>query len=617
MTFFEPPWELVASLTVAAAAREAHFETLGSQATLRTRWRGLGRLRCIASVPRICYRGPMSEAPDERGPDAERKARGAFFTPPELAEFLANWAITDRNASVLEPSCGEAALLVAAGERLRMLGGATDLFKGGLKGVDVHSASIGAAREILSRRGIRADFEVGDFFDIEPTHSFDAVIGNPPYIRYQSFSGEHRIKAQRAALAQGVRLAGTANAWAAFVVHAAQFLNPTGRLALVLPAVLLTVNYAAPIRRFLLQRFKKVRLVLFEERVFPGVIEEVVLLLAEGTGPTPNFDLFQVKDLESLQTLNGLPAKSARGWTPSSSESKWTGALLQRIASTTYTSSVTSEAFTSLAEWGETTLGMVTGNNGFFTLAAESAQNLGLPGSELQPISPPGSRHLRGLTFSKRAFDELRGEGARVYLFCPDRDQQSAAAMRYIERGEAEGVCNAYKCAVRTPWWRVPQVPVGDLLLTYMNQDMPRLVTNEAGVAHLNSVHGVVLGKKNRRLGRELLPLAMLNTVTALGAELVGRSYGGGLLKLEPREADALPLPTPKVLKAIEGQLRQLRGQIGAQLRAQQLEEVVHAVDEILLVGQLGLKRNELRALDAAREELVGRRRSRSGSGVA
>ncbi len=63
-----------------------------------------------------------------------------------------------------------------------------------------------------------------------------------------------------------------------------------------LPAELLTVNYAAPVRRFLMKRFARVRLVLFEERVFPGVLEEVVLLLAEGQGPTDHCDLLQTQE---------------------------------------------------------------------------------------------------------------------------------------------------------------------------------------------------------------------------------------------------------------------------------------------------------------------------------
>ena len=110
-----------------------------------------------------------------------------------------------------------------------------------------------------------------------------------------------------------------ASSWAAFVVHAASFVAPGGRLALVLPAELLTVNYAAPVRRFLMQRFTSVRLVLFEERVFPGVMEEVVLLLAEGQGPTDYCDLIQAKNVTTLTDTKG------QRWTPDDAEDKMGG----------------------------------------------------------------------------------------------------------------------------------------------------------------------------------------------------------------------------------------------------------------------------------------------------
>lgn len=537
-----------------------------------------------------------------------RKARGAFFTPEALADFLAGWAVRKPTDRILDPSCGEASLLIAAGRRLRALGG-----KGKVHGLDVHPPSIDAARQILDEEGFKSELRAGDFFDEEPQGRFDAVIGNPPYIRYQSFTGKDRIKAQKAAFAQGVRLSGLANAWAAFVVHASQFLKKDGRLALVLPAVLLSVNYAAPVRGFLLSHFRSVKLVLFEERVFPDVMEEVVLLLAEGLGSTQQFDVFQVKDLRGLEAITGMPAAEARPWTPTEADDKWTEALLPPEAAEIYASLATSPHFSELLTWGETDLGMVTGNNRYFTMTADDVVRIGLPSTEVRRISPPGSRHLRGLELSHRTFEALARDGQRVYLFCPDRDRPSRAARRYIELGEQQRVQAAYKCAVRSPWWAVPSVRIPDLFLTYMNQDTPRLVANQAAAAHLNSVHGVTLHGEHRQLGMELLPLAMLNSITMLGAELVGRSYGGGILKIEPKEADRLPMPSPDVVaEAAEG-LRKLRPQLAKQLRNSQLSKVAKAVDEVLLEEQLRLGRHEIAILVEARRMMEARRSARAG----
>lgn len=536
-----------------------------------------------------------------------RKARGAFFTPAALAEFLATWAVRSSKDRILEPSCGEASLLSAAGRRLRALHGQTKLV-----GLDVHAPSLDAARDFLAADGLKAELRAVDFFDEPAVRHFDVVIGNPPYIRYQSFVGKDRAKAQQAAFAQGVRLSGLANAWAAFVVHAASFLRPGGRLALVLPASLLSVNFAAPVRRFLLNRFKRVQLVLFEERVFPDVLEEVVLLLAEGEGPTPRFDLFQVRDLDGLRAIEGVDAVASRPWTPTDTDGKWTEALLPTAAAHIYGNLTAKVAFDQLADWGETGLGMVTGNNRFFTLTAAEAATLGLTDDELIPISPPGSRHLRGLTFTDRTFADMKAEGSRVYLFYP-KNQPSAAAKRYIANGESQGIDKAYKCAVRSPWWRVPTLAIPDLFLTYMNQDAPRLVRNAAKAAHLNSIHGVTLRHGRRELGSDLLPIAMLNSATMLGAELVGRSYGGGILKIEPKEADHLPMPSPATLEAAAPALRSLRPQLSKSLRNSQLADVVRAVDEALLVGVLRLSTADVATLREARDMMAARRASRSG----
>ncbi len=521
-----------------------------------------------------------------------RKERGAFFTPATIAQFLVDWAVRDQTNRVLEPSCGEAAFLVPAADRLRRLG-ATGADQ--LHGVEVHAASAAEARRLVAAHGLPASIRVADFFDVEPSADFEAVVGNPPYIRYQQFTGDLRAKALRAAFSQGVKLTQLASSWAAFVVQAARYLKPGGRLGLVLPAELLTVNYAAPVRRFLLRRFKTVRLVMFEELVFPGVLEEVVLLMAEGEGSADRFEVFQARDLDDLGTVEH---KRWSGFAPEK-EGKWTGALLPSAAFAEYRAQAEGAAFSPMLAWGETYLGAVTGNNKYFTLTRDQVRDLRIPQGDLLRISPPGSRHLRGLTFTEAAWSQAANEGGACYLFYPG-ERLSAAAGRYVEQGEKAKVHRAYKCQVREPWWRVPVVPVPDLLLTYMDQHRPRLLTNAAKVAHLNSLYGVALRPGMRQLGRDLLPVASLNSVTLLGAEVVGRSYGGGLLKLEPKEADTLPVPSADRLGRVAAELRALRPQLAKHLRAGRLVDAAALVDAVLLpeltVRQLGLLR-EARAL--------------------
>ncbi|MBZ9991938.1 N-6 DNA methylase [Mesorhizobium sp. BH1-1-5] len=535
-----------------------------------------------------------------------RKARGAFFTPTAISRYLADWAIRSATDTVLEPSCGEASFLLAAARRLESLPDRPLFAFDQLHGVEIHRESANAAQELLKADGYSAKIEISDFFEYSSNERYSAVVGNPPFVRYQNFSGVARTRSLEAALAQGVRLSGLASSWAAFVVKAAYHVALDGRLALVLPAELLSVGYAAEVRRFLLSRFSRVRLIMFEERVFPEVLEEVVLLLAEGSGGAQSFEVYQTKDAQSLQAVE------LAAWTkhvPGKDE-KWTPALLAHSAFATYRDLATT-SFEDMSLWGGAYLGAVTGNNSFFSLTADQASKLGLAESDLVRISPPGSRHMRGLALTETAWKQLAREGGRCYLLRP-QNAPSSAARRYINKGEKDGVASAYKCRVRSPWWRVPLVEIPDLFLTYMNHDRPRLVTNGVRAHILNSIYGVRLADVRRNIGRDLLPVASLNSVTLLGAEIVGRAYGGGLLKMEPREADKLPLPSFAKIQAVEGELRNVKPQLTQALRQGDLSAAVEKVDSILLAD---VPEADLKVLRVAREMLFERRRARGKSG--
>lgn len=546
--------------------------------------------------------------PELRGDDTGvlRKARGAFFTPDALCRYVVDWAIRSADDTVLEPSCGEAAFLLSAGERLKALGFDGAGGRVALHGVELHEESAAHARTVLGAAGHAAGVDVGDFFTVPPEPRYDAVIGNPPYVRYQHFAGESRARSREAALRAGVALTGLASSWAAFTVHSALFLKPGGRLGLVLPAELLTVNYAAEVRRFLMDRFRTVRLVLFTERVFPSVLEEVVLLLADGfsEGPADRCEVVQARNVDDL------PHAVRSVWKPPTPESKWTPSLLPADAIEAVESLTAPGQFVTLHEWGETTLGMVTGNNKYFALSPAAVERHRIPASELVRVSPPGSRHLREFSLTEHDWRELGTQGRATYLFRPP-GQPSPAAARYIAAGELTDVQTAYKCRVRTPWWRVPLVAAPHLFLTYMNADTPRLCTNRAQVHHLNSVHGVYLRPELVRTGMDLLPLATLNSMTLLGAETVGRAYGGGMLKIEPKEADRLPVPRPSLLDAARADLIASRPQVQDALRAGDVTDAAKIIDRVLLVRHLGMRREVVAALRDAHAELHARRVAR------
>jgi tRNA1(Val) A37 N6-methylase TrmN6 len=529
-----------------------------------------------------------------------RKARGAFFTPPEITRYLARWAVRSADDQVFEPAAGDAAFLVAATERLRELGAEHPV----LHGVEIHRASAAVARRRVAAAGGKAHVRTADLFAVQPQPVHDVVIGNPPYIRYQEFRGPMRAQSRRAALQAGVTLSALASSWAAFVVHAALFLRPGGRMALVLPAELLSVNYASAVRKFLFDRFARVELVMFDEQVFPKAEADVVLLLADGFAQGPSGHAVIHRAINAASLTSQLVQ---RNWVPFDPSDKWVSGLIGAPPVAAVQALHAAGRFAVLEQWGDTTLGMVTGNNSYFALSPQRATELGLTRRDLMPLSPPGSAHLRALTLTRAELVRLGESGKSIHLFRPS-GKLSSAAGRYIDAGYASGVHLAYKCRVRNPWYRVPLLAPADLLLTCMNADTPRLVVNRAKAHHLNSVHGVYLHDEVRALGRDLLALASLNSVSVLHAEMVGRSYGGGILKIEPREADRWLVPSADLVAERGEALRACRRSVVTALRNRRLLDAVCAVDDAL--GLDGVP--ELGAIRAARESLASRRAARS-----
>ena len=201
-------------------------------------------------------------------------------------------------------------------------------------------------------------------------------------------------------------------------------------------------------------------------------------------------------------------------------------------------------------------------------------------------------------------------KGQRGLLFVAEESfdkRQLQTATAYLEQGRQAGINQRYKCRVRDPWWALPLPKAGvpDLLLTYCANHHPRLAFNEAEVLQTNTIHGVTVPDRDLA---PALAAGFYNSLTLLSAELAGRSYGGGVLKLEPTEAEALLLPP------IPPNLGSLLGQVDSLVRNKNLTDLLDLVDAIVLHAGLCLPVSDIERLRAGAMRLRNRRLSRAKS---
>lgn len=535
-----------------------------------------------------------------------RKQLGAWYTPPELVEPLVDWAVRDPNALVLDPAVGDGAFLQVAARRVAS--------RSQLHGFDINADAVAVTRRTLGSVGPESPkVSVCDFLLQESAGglftqggNFDAVVGNPPYVRFQLFA-ESAARAESIARASGVKLSGLASSWAVFAIHAASFLTEQGRLALILPEELIGAGYAEAVRRFFRRRFAETVAVSFEGEMFPDSQERVVAVFCEGRAGEQGGRL-RLLSAPSARSLAGLVAADFPGaerfapgdephrWRPQDSDDG--SEVLERL--------VTSGYFTPLREIAKVGIGWVSGANDFFVLRPSEVERRGLPKESLHPALV-SAKSMPGAICGPEDERRLSAADAPCRLWDGSGADSSIAVRRYIKEGVATGIADRYKCRVRSPWYVVPGLRVPDAFLTYMSDVSPRLALNKAGFTCSNNLHAVEFLGLPAAL-HERFVFGFCNTATRLSAESVGRRYGGGVLKLEPSEAGRVLVPTQKTLAAVRKSSALLKS-VDTLLRTGRVREASKLADEEVLTGVIGLSADDVLTLACSADRRLAARK--------
>ena len=481
------------------------------------------------------------------------RALGAFYTPSVLAEPLARWAVRDAGDTVFDPSCGEGAFLTCGLDRLLRLGANPRTLSDQIAGVELEARAVQRARGALVSRhpGLRwSRLAQDDFFlfaqDQLGKVAFDAVVGNPPYLRTQGRSDVSKRRAVDVARRCGAELTADASAWAPFVAAATGFVKPGGRLAMVVPREALFTNYTRPLLAMLERRFASVNLIALDEYWFDGAMVKVALLLAEGIGPGV-LRLHETREIGNLDRL----IEAAPAPVPATS---WVWSRIPADCRPAAARAFDTPDLTPLTDLASVLIGVVTGEKDYFLLPELRMRELAIPRAYVTTaLSKPAQ--LSGSTFTRRdaAALESSGDACRMLTIPVDYAGGCRPLDLYIAAGARQGLDQNYKCRTRKPWYSVRrQLAPPDLLLGYLVKRRPRLAANAAGVHSTNNLHRVYL-KEAWTASAPLVAAAAMNAATMLTVELLGRVAAAGVLKIEPGDAPKIRLVHPDALARMKG----------------------------------------------------------------
>lgn len=531
------------------------------------------------------------------------KLRGGFYSPPGLVRVCLDRvaALTEgrRSLRVLEPSAGDGAFV----RGLAKHGLATRIDR--VTAVEINAVEAAKCRTALTGMCFHGTVIPNSILNGARMQlgTYDAAFGNPPFVRFQFLTPEDREGALRVASESGLVLGGVSNLWIPVLLSALTRLVPSGAFAFIVPAECFTGISAGSVRKWLADHVDCLQVDLFPPGSFPTVLQEVVVISGKATPA-------RLGDVSTIQVVEHLGTKPLR-WTHTIDKEAptWTRYLLTPGQLSALNDVASLPYFHKFSALARLTVSTVTGANEYFSVDDRILTMYGLEPWALPLLAR--IRHATGLVFEESDHKALGQADYRRWLlnFAPElpSPESSPLARRYLREGEAGNLHLRYKCRIREPWYRVPVVRPGSLLLSKRSHRYPRLVFNSAKVITTDTIYQGSMTKAFNGHEPDLV-VGFHNTVTLLTAEIEGRSFGGGVLELVPTEIGRLTVPlVPGLGDAISDFDSHVRTE------GTDSDGLVELTDNMLARAVPDLSVDALDTLREARMSLLRRRMDRTG----
>jgi adenine-specific DNA-methyltransferase len=487
-------------------------------------------------TPRVQQKLPSS------GPAREAlREKGQFWTPHWVAEAMVAYCVADGEGSIFDPAVGAGAFFHAAKALGRERGRELKLF-----GTELDPQALEQAMEGGLSPSDLAQVEVRDFVLSPPPARFPAIVGNPPYIRHHRLPQvtKDRLKALGRELI-GESLDGRAGLHVYFLLRALELLAPGGRLAFIVPADTCEGVFARTLWRWVTENYCLEGVVTFapDASPFPKVDTNPLILLIKNAAPRERFYwawcVQAITDDLKSWVAAGLGGSSFDGLQIHEREvAEGVRSGLSRLPAESQNDGPP------LADFARVMRGIATGANEFFFLTRRRAQEIGIPEELLLP-AVGRTRDVPGECVTRETLLELEASGRPTLLFAPDGrelDSFPALVREYLLDGQRAGLDQRPLIAQRRPWYKMEVRRAPAFLFAYLGRRHARFIRNHADVMPLTGFL-CVYPHRSDPVSVEKLWKVLSHPGTVNNLALVGKSYGAGAIKVEPRALERLPLP--------------------------------------------------------------------------
>lgn len=463
---------------------------------------------------------------------AQRRLRGATYTPAAVVEPMTEWLANHKRAArVVDPGAGSGRFLCAVGRRLP---------DARLVAVEIDPLAALTTRANLTVLGFdeRAELRVGDYraLNLPPASGPTAFIGNPPYVRHHDIDPAWKAWLRERAADLDLKASALAGLHVHFLLATAHLARAGDFGAFVTSSEWLDVGYGQLARDLVAGPLGGLSLHVLDARtqVFADAATTATVTAFEVGGPERPIRVRRINRVEELRGLAG-----GRSCSPEElrRERRWSTLLAPQA-------SIPGD-FVALGDFCRVHRGVATGANATWVTSQNDPR---LPNSVLYPAVTKASE-LFGLASGVLADC---GDLKALVSLPADLDALDAVDRelvdRFLDTARQAGVADGYIARHRKEWWSVKLPNPAPLLATYMARRPPAFVRNLAAAHNLNNVHGIYPIEPLSEAALCRLTEALRDRAVLTG----GRTYAGGLTKFEPSEMARIMVPPPSWLEADE-----------------------------------------------------------------